>query len=90
MARASRTGRPLVAAHRRWKGVLHAERGDPSVVLVCHPRADSRPTGYLYIHGHDMGEFENGVYARDSLYFEIIGFEAAESRVSGSRSLART
>ena len=57
----------------RWKGVLHAERGDPSIVLVCHPHADSTLDGYLYVHGWDMGPFENGVYARDSLHFGAIG-----------------
>ena len=58
----------------RWNGVLHAQRGDRSIALVCHPRADSTLDGYLYVHGWDMGPFENGVYTRDSLHFEIIGF----------------
>jgi len=58
----------------RWNGVLHARRGDRSIVLVCHPRADSTLDGYLYVHGWDMGPFENGVYARDSLHFEIVGY----------------
>jgi hypothetical protein len=58
----------------RWNGVLHAPRGDRSMVLVCHPRADSTLDGYLYVHGWDMGPFENGVYARDSLHFEIVGY----------------
>lgn len=58
----------------RWNGVLHAKRGDRSIVLVCHPRADSTLDGYLYVHGWDMGPFENGVYARDSLHFAIVGY----------------
>jgi hypothetical protein len=61
----------------RWEGGRHAARGDPSVTLVCHPRADSTLGGYLYVSGHDMGSFENGVYARDSLCFEIVGFRQA-------------
>ncbi len=59
----------------RWNGVLHARRGDRSIALVCHPRADSTLDGYLYVHGWDMGPFENGVYARDSLHFEIVGYD---------------
>lgn len=59
----------------RWEGVLHAPRGDCPITLVCHPRADSTLDGYLYVRGGDMGPFENGVYARDSLHFGIIGFE---------------
>ena len=54
----------------RWRGVLHGKRGDRSIVLVCHPHPDSTLDGYLYVHGWDMGPFENGVYAGDSLYFE--------------------
>ena len=57
----------------RWKGVYHGQRGDRSIVLICHPRADSTLDGYLYIHDWDMGSLENGVYVRDSLHFEIIG-----------------
>jgi hypothetical protein len=82
----------------RWNGVLHAQRGDRSIVLVCHPRADSTLDGYLYVHGGDMGPFENGVYARDSLRFEIVGFDyrahfdhskmAMVITVSGKRSEA--
>ncbi len=59
----------------RWNGVLHAPRGDRSIVLVCHPRADSTLDGYLYVHGFDMGPFEDGVYARDSLHFGIAGYD---------------
>ncbi len=59
----------------RWKGVLHAPRGDRSVVLVCHPRADSTLDGYLYVHGRDMGPIENGVYAGDSLHFGELGYD---------------
>ena len=59
----------------RWNGVLHAPLGDRSIVLVCHPRADSTLDGYLYVHGWDKGPFENGVYARDSLNFQIVGFD---------------
>jgi hypothetical protein len=59
----------------RWEGVLHSPRGDRSVILVCHPRTDGALDGYLYVHGEDMGPFEDGVYAGDSLGFEIVGFK---------------
>ena len=69
---------PLVLASPaagRWEGVLHAPRGNRHVTLVCHPRADSTLDGYLYVHGEDMGPFEEGTYTPDSLSFGIVGFE---------------
>ena len=59
----------------RWTGVLHAPRGDPTVILVCHPRTDHTLDGYLYVDGHDMGPFGEGVYGGDSLSFGMVGFE---------------
>lgn len=55
----------------RWNGVLHARRGDRSIVLVCHPRADSTLDGYLYVHGWDMGSFDSGAHSPDALQFAI-------------------
>jgi hypothetical protein len=59
----------------RWDGVLHGTRGDRHVTLVCHPRADSTLGGYLYVHGWDMGPFDEGTYAGDSLAISIVGYE---------------
>ena len=61
----------------RWNGVLHGDRGEVPITLVCHPRVDSTLGGYIYVNDADMGPFEEAVYARDSLYFEIVGFKYA-------------
>jgi hypothetical protein len=74
----------------RWNGVLHAERGDRSIVLVCHPRADSTLDGYLYVHDWDMGSFENGVHAGDSLHFEIVGFNYSAHFDHGRMAMVTT
>jgi hypothetical protein len=71
----------------RWKGVFHSQSGDLSIVLVCHPHADSTLDGYIYIHGWDMGPFENGVYTRDSLRFEIIGTDYGAHFDNGKMTL---
>lgn len=68
----------------RWEGVFHGMRGDRHVTLVCHPRADSTLDGYLYIHGHDLGSFDEATYAGDSIFISIIGTEY-RARFEGSR-----
>ena len=59
----------------RWDGVLQVANGDRPAVLVCHPHTDKVLDGYLYITGMDMGQFQGGIWAADSLNFEIEGFQ---------------
>jgi hypothetical protein len=57
----------------RWYGALSVPGGDRPVLLICHPRTDKMLDGYLFIAGTDMGRFQDGVWAADSLHFEIEG-----------------
>jgi len=58
--------------------------------LVCHPRADSTLDGYFYVHGGDMGPIEDGVYARDSLHFGVIGCDYGAHFDNGKMAMVIT
>jgi hypothetical protein len=74
----------------RWDGVLPVRSGDRPVVLICHPHTDQVLDGYLYITGMDMGRFQDGVWAADSLRFEIAGFRYSAHFDSTTMAMERS
>lgn len=71
----------------RWEGVLHGTTRDVPAILIFHPRTDGRLDGLRYVNGLFTGEFEEGMYVRDSVYFSMIGTEYRGRRSGDTLSL---